>query len=245
MRTLVALPVYNEAMHVDRVLDEVGRYAENVLVVDDGSTDGTGEILSRRLGINGTRVVSHSTNYGYGAALHTAFDYAASHQFDVLVTIDCDGQHQPHRIPLFVDAVNNCDVVSGSRYLHRFNEDTAPPEDRMRVNRIITTELKERLRLHLTDSFCGFKAYRVDAIKNLSLVEPGYAMPLEFWVEAVAAGLRVREMPVPLIYLEEERSFGGSLDHTDTRLQHYRDVLDRSVRRVQVRGEVSSNSLGV
>ena len=229
MRSLVALPVFNEAKHVDAVLDEVRRYVKTILVVDDGSTDGTSQRLDWRRDI---RVVHHDRNRGYGAALHTAFEYASAHRFDAIITIDCDGQHEPKRIPLFIDALRDCDVVSGSRYLHTFAGDSAPPEDRWRINRIITGELKQRLRLNLSDSFCGFKAYRVSALERLQLSEPGYAMPLEFWVEAVAANLRIRELPVPLIYLDEKRSFGGSLDDRDTRLEHYRDVIETSIARV-------------
>src|SRR5689334_3501907 len=101
-RRLVALPVYNEARHVDRVLDEVRRHSgAEILVVDDGSSDGTSEILTRRTDI---QVVRHEQNRGYGAALLTAFQFAQDHDFELLVTIDCDGQHEPRRIPLFFDA---------------------------------------------------------------------------------------------------------------------------------------------
>src|SRR3954462_2899109 len=103
-RRLVALPVFNEAQHVDRVLDEIRRHcasdAQNgadVLVVDDGSTDGTSGMLRRRLDV---RVVRHERNRGYGAGLLTGFRYAKDHDFELLVTMDCDGQHEPCRIPL-------------------------------------------------------------------------------------------------------------------------------------------------
>src|SRR5437764_1057969 len=94
-RYLTALPVYNEAGHVTAVLDEVARYSREVLVVDDGSTDGTSEILAARQSIH---LVTHEQNRGYGAALKTAFDFAIANGYDVLVTIDCDGQHEPQRI---------------------------------------------------------------------------------------------------------------------------------------------------
>ena len=226
MKTLVALPVYNEAAHVAGVLDEVQRYADDVLVMDDGSTDGTREILAGREDIS---VVRHRVNRGYGAALHSAFGFAAAHHYDAVVTIDCDGQHEPKRIGEFVEALDGCDVVSGSRYLKTFDGDSAPPEDRWKINRIITAELNGALGLQLTDGFCGFKAYRVEALRRMRLAETGYAMPLEFWVQAVAAGLVIRELPVPLIYLDEKRSFGGSLDHAETRLKHYREVFQRSL----------------
>ena len=123
------------------------------------------------------------------------------------------------------------DVVSGSRYLRRFPGDSQPPEDRRRVNRIITEELNRRLGLNLTDAFCGFKAYRTAALASIELSESGYAMPLEFWVRAAGRGLKIVELPVPLIYLDEHRSFGGALDRADTRLEVYRQVLQRSLSR--------------
>ena len=129
---LTALPVYNEARYVDAVLDEVLRFSPEVLVVDDGSTDGTAERLARRKDV---RVVTHPQNRGYGAALQSAFQYTLKHRFDVLVTIDCDGQHEPQRIPLFFDAcTQEVDLVSGSRYLQEFAGDSAPPEQRRRIN---------------------------------------------------------------------------------------------------------------
>jgi glycosyltransferase involved in cell wall biosynthesis len=230
-RTLVALPVYNEAAHVDQVLDEALCHGHEVLVVDDGSTDGTSELLTARRDV---RVVAHRRNRGYGAAVRSAFDFALRGRYEALVTIDCDGQHEPGRIPRFVEALSaggsrEVDVVSGSRYLRQFPGDSQPPEDRRLINRLITRELNRRLGLNLTDAFCGFKAYRVAALGRIDLSEPGYAMPLEFWVQAAELGLRIIELPVPLIYLDENRSFGGALDDARTRLSVYRTVLQRSL----------------
>ncbi len=225
IRSLTALPVFNEAKHVGSVLDEVAKYADDVLVVDDGSTDDTFQRLSSRDDIV---LIRHATNRGYGAALRTAFAYAIEHHYDVVVTIDCDGQHEPRRIPLFVSAVNDIDIVSGSRYLHIFRDDNAAPEDRRQINQTITSEINQELGLKLTDSFCGFKAYRVEALTRLKLTDNGYAMPIEFWVQAALHNLRIRELPVPRIYLDEDRSFGGALDDPGSRLQHYREVLSRA-----------------
>lgn len=226
VKYLTALPVYNEVDHVDQVLDEVLRYSPNVLVVDDGSTDGTRQRLAQRLDV---QVVRHELNQGYGAALRSAFEYTLAHDYDVLVTIDCDGQHEPQRIEQFVAASRDAQIVSGSRYLKQFEGDSRPPAARRMINMEITAEVNRRLGLNLTDAFCGFKAYRADALRKLHVTETGYAMPLEVWVQVAKAGLSVLELPVPLIYLDESRSFGGALDDAQVRLAHYRDVIERSL----------------
>lgn len=236
LRILTALPVFNEEGHVAEVLSEVLKYSEEVLVVDDGSSDRTEEILKT---VQGIHVVRHQQNQGYGAALRTAFTYALSGQYDVLVTIDCDGQHQPALIPemakaVFAQADQPADIISGSRYLKVFPGASEPPIERRRINMQITQWLNDKFQLNLTDAFCGFKAYRVDSLAGLRITEQGYAMPLQLWVQAAAQKMKIVEFPVPLIYLEEERSFGGSLDIAAKRLAYYQEVLDREMSLVQL-----------
>lgn len=225
---LTALPVYNEAAHLTAVLDEVLRFCNNVLVVDDGSTDDTPSILADR---GDVQVLTHLENRGYGAALASAFSHARAADFEALVTIDCDGQHQPSLIPRLIDELwsNDVDILSGSRYLQAFPGDGEPPPDRLHINMEITRQLNESLGLQLSDAFCGFKAYRTSALAQLRITEQGYAMPLELWVQAADLQLTVAEFPIPLIYLDEERSFGGSLDDADQRMSYYLDVLGRAM----------------
>lgn len=230
-RVLTALPVYNEASHVAGVLAEVRRFADDILAVNDGSSDDTAAVLAQ---VPGIQVLTHEQNMGYGAALRTAFCYAIRNNYDVVVTIDCDGQHEPRLIPEIAAAVfpedgEPVDIVSGSRYLQAFAGDSVPPKDRQHVNVEITKTLNRELNLNLTDSFCGFKAYRTLPLENLNITELGYAMPLQLWVQAHRLGFRIVEFPVPLVYLDEERSFGGSLDDSERRLAYYREVLDREL----------------
>ncbi len=227
MRFLAAIPVYNEEQYIESVLDCVSHFSDDVLVVNDGSRDRSAEIARR----GGAIVIDHPTNYGYGRALRTAFAYAGREGYDVVITLDADKQHLPRHIPAFLYWIEDFDIVSGSRYLAPQPGDTPAPPDRMRVNRIVTEAVNRATGYRLTDSFCGFKAYRVPALTRLDLREDGYAMPLELWIQAAANNLTVKEIPVSLIYLDANRSFGTELDDADKRLAYYRQVIDREIAR--------------
>lgn len=231
MRLLIAIPVYNEERYLPRVLDALARHGHDLLVINDGSTDRTAAILARRTGVH---VITQPENRGYGRSLIDAFAWADRHGYDWVLTIDCDEQHEPRQIPDFVAAIrrDDADVISGSRYLEDFAGDDLPPEDRRKINETVTTLLDQVLELRLTDSFCGFKAHRVSAMRRLQLDEPGYAFPLQFWPACVRAGLRIREIPVRRIYRDRRRAFGGTLDDPAARLQHYLEVFVRELRRV-------------
>ena len=224
MRYLVAIPVYNEERYLPGVIDAVRRYADDVLVINDGSTDRTSELLAERPDVES---LSHPENRGYGQSLIDAFGWAYRRGYDWVITIDCDEQHEPRMIPRFVEEASRdtADVISGSRYLDDNPLDDPPPEDRRQINMAINELLARRLGLRLTDSFCGFKAHRVCAMQRLNLTEPGYAFPLQFWARCVQAGLRITEIPVRRIYRDRNRQFGGTLDDPEARLQHYLEVL--------------------
>ena len=144
--------------------------------------------------------------------------------------MDCDGQHEPARVPVLLEAIHDCDIVSGSRYLRDFRQDTPAPTDRRFINATITRELNARFGLTLTDAFCGFKAYRRDALRSFCITETGWGMPLQLWVQAAKLGLRVKEIAVPRVYLDPNRAFGGVMNDPTQRLAYYRGVIDAADR---------------
>jgi dolichol-phosphate mannosyltransferase len=227
--TCVVMPVYNEEPTVAEVLAAVrARFDGPVVVVDDGSTDRTGERVAAR---GDVILVRHTENRGYGATLRSGFAAALALGAATIITMDCDGQHEPRHITEFCDELERCgsDIVSGSRYMPASGEAGRVPPDRRAVNAHIAAIVNEVTGWGLTDAFCGFKAYRADALRRIQVDEPGYAMPLEFWARAWKAGLTVCEMPVERIYMDHDRSFGQDLDDPERRTAYYLNVWQRAL----------------
>lgn len=228
-RTCVVMPVYNEGQTVAGVLDAVREHFDGwLVVVDDGSTDGTMAAIAAR---GDVMLCEHPENRGYGASLRTGFQAALRLGATTIITMDCDGQHEPRHITEFCARLRECgtDVVSGSRYLPGSANGDAAPRDRLAVNERVTALINATTGWSLTDAFCGFKAYTAEALKRVAIDEPGYAMPLEFWARAWRAGLTVCEMPVERIYFDHDRSFGEHLDDPDLRLEYYLSVWRRAL----------------
>jgi glycosyltransferase involved in cell wall biosynthesis len=224
LRILIAMPVYNELKYVRHVVDKVKGFHPDLLLIDDGSTDGTGELLAKRDDI---QLIRHGVNQGYGQSLIDAFGYADRKGYDWVITMDCDEQHEPEMIPEFKRLIemDEWDLISGSRYLQPRGDDDLPPGDRRSINACITSIVNDLYGFKLTDSFCGFKAHRVSAMRKITLDVTGYAFPMQLWPQVWAHSLRIKEIAVKLIYNDPTRHFGGALDDADNRLRHYLSVL--------------------
>ena len=222
---LLAIPVFNEDRYLEGVLEEARRYVRHILVIDVGSTDRTSELLQQA---NAVRVITHPENHGYGKSIADAFAFARQHEYEWLITMDCDEQHEPSYIPKFAEAAarDQVDIISGTRYPTGHNVDASVPADRRLINQRITALINRRLGLRITDAFCGFKAFRVAALAHIRITVPGYAMPMQWWVQVARARLRIEEVPVRLIYRDATRHFGGILDDPAVRFQHYLDVFE-------------------
>jgi dolichol-phosphate mannosyltransferase len=231
VRVLIAIPVFNERKYVEHVLRRVRSFHDDILLIDDGSSDGTGEYLASRSDIH---LIRHPENRGYGQSLIDAFAWADRRGYDWVITMDCDEQHEPERIPDFLRAIetDRWDLISGSRYMQELPANDLPPSDRRAINATITSILNDLYHLNLTDAFCGFKAHRLSAMRKLKLDIPGYAFPMQLWPQVAQHQLRVTEIPVRLIYNDPTRHFGGVLDDAQNRLNHYLDVLCSEQKRI-------------
>lgn len=224
-KTVVLIPVYNEERHLEGLLSRLRElYDEDVLFVDDGSVDCSQQVL-KKLEAPRTRIIIQPQNGGYGATLLRGFQEVIECGYDYVITMDSDGQHRPDWIPDFFREIEQWDVVSGSRYRTEIVGNSEAPADRRAINATITRIINEVTGFGITDAFCGFKAYRVAALAKLQLTDTGYAMPLQFLIQAKHFGLSLTEMPVSRIYDDPNRRFGGDLDDPELRLRYYLDKI--------------------
>ncbi|HBY57997.1 MAG TPA: glycosyltransferase family 2 protein [Candidatus Atribacteria bacterium] len=238
---LILIPIYNEQKHIFNVLREVRKYLkDDILVINDGSTDESKEIIeeiSSCAKLKGELIIiNHSINEGYGQSLIDGINFAQNNNYKYLVTLDCDEQHEPHLIPQFLKEIKKgkVDIVSGSRYLSPQRQIDTPPQDRYRINRQITKLINKITNYGLTDSFCGFKAYRVESLKKLKLSEKGYGFPLQLLIQAYKNNLTIKELPVSMIYKDKTRTFGNYLDDPEKRLAYYQKIIDNEVKRCSI-----------
>lgn len=232
MNTLIALPAYNEKKDIGYIISQIKKYNLDTLVIDDGSTDGTQTQLT---GFDSIKTIMHRRNMGYGRTIIDAFKYGISNGYDSIITMDCDGQHIPDEIPIFLAEIPGYDIVSGSRYIMPNKSNEKIPQDRYAINMEITEILNRITNLNLTDSFCGFKAYKTKALKKMNLTENGYGMPLQLWIQAWKLGLSIKEIPVRLIYKDMSKRFKGGLDNPIRRLRYYKDVIRKELNKKTIK----------
>lgn len=202
-KVLIVLPAYNEAKLLKSVLFEIFEYAaaENILVVDDGSTDGTGKIAATF----GVHVLTHSENLGKGAALMSAFEYAGQSGYDWIICMDSDGQHSPKDVPNFLQQIDRTKaaIILGNRIerikkmpLHRILSNG--------ITSIIISLLCGSRRIH--DSQCGYRAIRTACIDTKRLVEKGFQLESELLMQVCRNGGLVKEIPIATVYGQEASS---------------------------------------
>jgi glycosyltransferase involved in cell wall biosynthesis len=195
-KIIVGMPAYNEAKYIGSLVLQSQQYADEVLVVDDGSTDYTARIAE----LAGATVVRHMENKGYGSAIQSILAEAKKRNADILVILDADSQHNPEEIPSLVKAISEgSDVVIGSREMQR---NTIASYRRL-GQRILSRLTYIASRKKLSDTESGFRAYSRKAIATLELKEKGMAISSEIVSEASAKGLKVTEVPISVIYTED------------------------------------------
>jgi dolichol-phosphate mannosyltransferase len=200
-RALVIVPTYNESENISRLIETVLAQDDRleILVVDDGSPDGTGEIVDRIITLN-RRVHIHrrAKKLGLGTAYLAGFRWAIDRQYDLIMEMDADFSHDPAYLPQLIGAAEEFDLVIGSRYVPGGGVTDWGPLRRL-ISRGGSSYARIALGLPVKDLTGGFKCFRREVLEaiNLDTIEArGYAFQVETTYRALKAGFRVLEMPI-------------------------------------------------
>lgn len=187
----VIIPAHNEENHIAPVVQKTKRYASNILVIDDGSTDNTSAVAEK----NGMTVLRHIVNLGKGAALKTGCEYALKKGARRLIFMDADGQHKPEDIPRFMKALNGVDVVFGSRGLNK-----KMPFVLKFGNWFINNVNTALFGIRLGDTQSGYRAMTAEAYKKIRWTAMSYGVESEMIANVGKKGLKYREINIETIY---------------------------------------------
>jgi len=211
IRLCVIIPTYNNARTLKKVVEDALCYSQDVIVVNDGSTDNTSDILKGLSDM--VQVISYDMNKGKGFALVTAFQYAKKNGYTHAITMDADGQHFAKDIPHLTAALDNCNdgIIVGARNLQENNM----PTQNTFANKFSNFWFRLQTGINLSDTQSGYRLYALNSLKGLPLITSRYEAELELLVFAAWAGVRLISVPISVYYPPVEE-----------RVSHFRPVYD-------------------
>ncbi len=206
MKTCVIVPAHNEVSTIGAVVEKLTARGLSVVVIDDGSNDGSGEIARR----NGAFVIRHQLKMGKGQALRHGFEYALRQDFDNVVTMDADGQHDVGDIEQFLAkaAENpNC-VVTGTR----LDNPQGMPWLRLMTNRIMSGLISLACRQKIPDTQCGYRLISCAILRQISISSSDFEIETEVLIKSAKKGFRIHSVPIKTIYRNEASKINPILD---------------------------------
>ena len=223
MLTLACIPAYNEERVISKVVKEVQKYVDKVVVCDDGSTDKTSENANSA----GAKVIKLERNKGKGAAMRSLFDYAKKENANIVVTIDGDGQFLPEEIPKLIKPVmnNQADIVIG----YRFDDKDEMPSYRRVGNKLLDKVSNLATELPYRDTQSGFRSYSKKAIESINITTNGFGVDSDILIDASRKGLRISEEKITVLY-----NTGGKTS-TKNPISHVGDVIYSVVETISIR----------
>ena len=201
MNICILIPAYNEEMNIQHTIEKVKKFvtSNKIVIVDDGSTDDTTDKVQKE----GVHLLKHAKNMGKGMSHRTGFDFAIKKGFDVVITMDADGQHAPEEIPDFLKSLSRYDIIIGTREYNIRNM----PIIRYWTNR--TTSLVTSLlsRTIIRDSQSGYRLIKTEILRKVHLKTKHFQTETEILIQAGRMGYRIGEIPIRTIYSIKRRSY--------------------------------------
>jgi glycosyltransferase involved in cell wall biosynthesis len=210
MKTCALIPAFNEASHIAQVVEGARQHVESVIVIDDGSTDGTAELASNA----GAFCIVSPSNCGKASALRLGFAYALSQNFTHAITLDGDGQHLPQDIPALLRMAQEteADMVIGARPFAR----ALMPRARFYSNTIGSRWASALVGRPIKDSQSGFRLFRLDSLSRIKLHSQRYEFEMEALIKMGRAGCTIAHAPIHMVY---------DNGHTRSKMKPVRDTV--------------------
>jgi len=207
MKICVLIPAFNESKSIGPIIEALIKKGVPVLIVDDGSTDGTG-----RMAIDyGVNLIRHQKNMGKGASLKDGFDYIAGHDlYDAVIVMDADGQHSVEDIDKFLDIARkgSADIVVGNRMGHAENM----PRVRYYTNKFLSFMLSGICRQVIPDTQCGYRLLTRKALKDIRLDSSNFETESEMLIVASRKGFKIMSVPIETVYRGEKSEINPVTD---------------------------------
>lgn len=197
MKTCAIIPAFNEANSISDIIKEIRGFDIDVIVIDDGSCDETSAIASGEK----AHVIRHEKRLGKGLSLKDGFSYAAGKDYDLIVTMDADGQHEPSAIPEFIKKARqtNASAVIGNR----MDDPAGMPPVRIFTNRLMSYVISFICRQNIPDTQCGYRIFSKNAIKSIDIKARKFEIESEIIVKLARKGCRIESLAIRSIYAGE------------------------------------------
>jgi glycosyltransferase involved in cell wall biosynthesis len=200
MNIYIVIPTFNEERHIKNVLKDVAKHKLPIIVVNDGSTDATADILSPST-IHNSQIITltHRVNLGKGAAMKTGAEAAFSRGADAVVFMDSDGQHKASDLPKFIKALESgkYGIIFGSRVLSH-----GVPLVRFLGNKFASILISVLFGIYVSDLICGYRAITRISYEKIKWESAGYAVETEMAIKTAKYGIKYCEVPVETVYLD-------------------------------------------
>ena len=191
------IPFFNEEQFIRDIISDTLKYVDLVIAVNDGSIDNSEKLIQN---ISNVIILSFPKNHGKGFALQNGFDECLKRNFEFIITLDGDNQHDPDFIPAFIKDLDKYDIVIGNR----LGEIKNMPFMRILSNKITSILLSLKTKQKIIDSQCGFRAYRSEVLKKVKTTSSGYEAESEILILASRMGFNIGFIEIPTVYADEK-----------------------------------------